>query len=356
MLLPMCCFAGAAAGSDIIAAAEKAHDSSRASAASRGSKGGRSSPSTGWLPALPAAYPALLSVLVQTGKMDIAKQLLLAEYEEQLGQQQQQQTSAGVAAKRKGGKAAVASSSSRSGAAAAGAASASGLLAPAVVNSFLLAAVSVLRDSRACQDDDCAEGAAVAAVEVARALFKQPLLLVSMASAGAAVGDAMAAPLKGPQPDASTWASLVELYGYVEQLGLGQREVRMSDIVRAACRQQLPGVQVDGLQCVLAGAAAALNAAQQHTTAVHLLSGLLAAGVQAVSHPQLAAQLCIAADDDEAFDVSATQGCHTYVGCSRLFHCRRACAYAGVLGQVVLLGMLCFAADSDCANGAGGTA
>ena len=289
MLLPMCCFAGAAAGSDIIAAAEKAHDSSRASAASRGSKGGRSSPSTGWLPALPAAYPALLSVLVQTGKMDIAKQLLLAEYEEQLGQQQQQQTSAGVAAKRKGGKAAVASSSSRSGAAAAGAASASGLLAPAVVNSFLLAAVSVLRDSRACQDDDCAEGAAVAAVEVARALFKQPLLLVSMASAGAAVEGMMAAPLKGPQPDASTWACLVELYGYVEQLGLAQREVRMSEIVRAACGQQLPGVRVEGVQGVLAGAAAALNAVQQHTAAVHLLGGLLAAGVQAVSDPQLAA-------------------------------------------------------------------
>jgi hypothetical protein len=176
--------------------------------------------------------------------------------------------------------------------------------------------VSVIRDSRARLDDDCAEGAAVAAVEVARALFKQPLLLVSIASAGAAVDAMLATPLKGPQPDACTWACLVELYGYVEQ-----REVRVSQIVRAACRQQLPGLQVDGLQGVLAGAAAALNAAQQHTTAVHLLSGLLAAGVQAVSHPQLAAQLCIAADDDEAFDVSATQGCHTYVGCSRLFHC-----------------------------------
>jgi hypothetical protein len=300
-----------------------------------------------------------MSVLVHTGKINTAKQLLLAEYEEQLGQQQQQQqqqASAGAAAKRKGGKAAVASSSSRSGAAAAGAASASALLAPAVVNSFLAAAVLVVRDSRVRLDDECAEGAAVSAIEVARTLFKQPLLLVSMASAGAAVHAMMATPLKGPQPDASTWACLVELYGYVEQLGLGQREVRLSQIVRAACRQQLSGLQVDGLQCVLAGAAAALNAGHQHTTAVHLLNGLLAAGVQAVSDPQLAAQLCTAADDDEAFDVSATQGCHTCVGCSRLFHCRRACACAGVLGQVVLLGMLCFAADSDCANGAGGTA
>jgi hypothetical protein len=251
-------------------------------------------------------------VLVHTGKIETAKQLLLAEYEEQLGQQQQ--AAAGAAAKRKGGKAAVASSSSRTGAtSAAGAAGQPAvLLAPATVNSFLSAAVSVVRDSRARLDDECAEGAAMAAVEVARTLFKQPLLLVSMASAGAAVGDAIAAPLKGPQPVAATWACLVELYGYVEQLGLVRREVRVSQIVRAACRQQLPGVQVDGLQCVLAGAAAALNAAQQHSTTVHLLSGLLAAGVQAVSGAQLAAQLDAATKDDEALEVRAWRvtGCH----------------------------------------------
>jgi hypothetical protein len=46
-----------------------------------------------------------------------------------------------------------------------------------------------------------------------------------------------------------------------------------------------------GLQAVLAGAAAALNAAGRHTAAVQLLDGLVAAQVTVVSHPGLAGQL-----------------------------------------------------------------
>lgn len=64
----------------------------------------------------------------------------------------------------------------------------------------------------------------------------------------------------------------------------------------AAVRQQLPGVGVDGVQAVLAGAAGALVAAGRHTAAVQLLDGLVAAGVTAVCHPGLTQQLMEAAD------------------------------------------------------------
>ena len=79
---------------------------------------------------------------------------------------------------------------------------------------------------------------------------------------------------------------------------------QVANIVTAAVLQRLPGLQSDGLQVVLAGAAAALNAAGQHVAAVQLLDDLVAAGLVSVSHPPLAQQLVAAAEaDDAAYEV-----------------------------------------------------
>jgi hypothetical protein len=125
-------------------------------------------------------------------------------------------------------------------------------------------------------------------VQVTGELFKQQMVAVTLGAAGAG---ALALPAdKGLVPDTASWGCLVQLYGV-----LGQWR-QVSDVVLAAVRQQLPGVGKDGVEAVLAGAAAALMAAGRHTAAVQLLDGLVAAGVTAVSHPELAQQLVEAAD------------------------------------------------------------
>jgi len=84
---------------------------------------------------------------------------------------------------------------------------------------------------------------------------------------------------------------------------------QVANIVLAAVQQQLPGVAPGGLQAVLAGAAAALNAAGRHVAAVQLLDGLAAGGCKAVSHPRLAQQLVAAAEaDDNAWQVGPPKG------------------------------------------------
>lgn len=261
-------------GEGIIAAAEKA-----AQQAAEGGKGGRHS---SWVPTLPAARCALLSVLVHNEGVAAAGKLLLREHDQGV-------QGAAAAAGRKG------KAPSREAAAPAP----SALLSLPVVNSFLSAAVSVAVSHQREGSEDDAESAAQSAVQVAGDLFKQQLVAVSMGAAGAELM-AAAAP-NSFILDATSWGCLAQLYGV-----LGQWK-QVSNIVLAAVRAQLPGVDAGGLQVALAGAAAALNAAGQHVAAVQLLDGLVAAGVPAVSHAGLAQQLVDAADNSsEAEQVRGT--------------------------------------------------
>jgi hypothetical protein len=283
--LPECCDV-CCAGEGIIAAAEKA-----AQQAADGSKGGRHS---SWVPTLPAARCGLLSVLVHTEGVAAAGKLLLREHEQGL------QASA-AAAGRKG------KAPSREVAAPAP----SALLSLPVVNSFLLGAVSVAVSQQREGSDDDAESAAQSAVQVAGELCKQQLVAVSMGAAGAQLMAAAAA-TNSLILDATSWGCLAQLYGV-----LGQWK-QVSNIVLAAVRVQLPGVDAGGLQVVLASAAAALNAAGQHVAAVQLLDGLVASGVTAVTHAGLAQQLMDAADNtSEAEQVRETDTEHA----GQLMHC-----------------------------------
>jgi hypothetical protein len=202
---------------------------------------------------------------VHTEGVELAGKLLTREHEQGL------QTSAAAAGRK--GKAPIRE---------AAAPAAIALLSLPVVDSFLLAAVSVAVSQQQEGSDDDAESVAQSAVQVAGELFKQQLVAVSMAAAVASANCVILG--------ASTWGCLAQLYGV-----LGQWQ-QVSNIVLAAVRAQLPGVDAGGLQVVLAGAAAALNAAGQHVAAVQLLDGLVAAGVTAVSHASLAQQLVDAAD------------------------------------------------------------
>jgi hypothetical protein len=263
------------AGEGIIAAAAKAHQQAE------GSKGSRHSQQ--WLPSWPAAYPALLSVLVHTKGVDAAAKLLLSEHEQ--GSQTKLKQQGAAAAGRKGKAAATTTSTSRRDLAVAAAPSM--LLSLPAVNSFLLASVAVAVLHQQDGQDEEAESAAQSALQVAGDLLKPQLVAVSMGAAGAGLlaptGDDMVL-------DGTSWGSLAQLYGV---LGDWQQ---LHNIVLAAARQQLPGVGPGGVQVVLAGAAAALNAAGRHVAALQLLDGLVAAGVTAVSYPQLAQQLVDAAD------------------------------------------------------------
>lgn len=293
-------------GEGIIGAARKAVQHAADSSSSKGSKRGVAH--SEWLPLLPEACCALLSVIVHTASdagqgVAAAGQLLLREHQEQQGMAQQQAGPAGAAAAAAGRKGKPASSGgSRQQVAAAP----SALLCLSAVNSLLSAAVSVaavcLQEGR----DDGAESAAQEAVQVAEELFKQQVVAVSLGAAGAtALALSVGATALGP--DAVTWGSLAQLYGL---LGRWQQ---VANVVLAAVEHWLPGVcagkeeagmeggrrssregeeeEKGGLQTVLAGAAAALNAAGRHTAAVQLLDGLVAAQVTVVSHPGLAGQL-----------------------------------------------------------------
>jgi hypothetical protein len=243
----------------------------------------------------------MLNVLVHTEGVEAAGQLLLRAHAEQQGTQPVVGW-AGAAAKRKGK---AQSSGSSSGREVAGAAAPSTLLSLPVVNSFLSAAVSVAVSQQRGGSDDDAESAAQSAVQVAGELCKQQLVAVSMGAAGAQLMAAAAA-MNSLILDATSWGCLVQLYGV-----LGQWK-QVSNIVLAAVRAQLPGVDAGGLQVVLAGAAAALNAAGKHVAAVQLLDGLVAAGVTAVSHAGLAQQLVDAADNSsEAEQVRGTDTAQT---------------------------------------------
>jgi hypothetical protein len=278
-----CC---ASAGESIIAAAQKAFQQ----AAAEGSRGSSSSSSSQWLPVLPAARCALLSVLVHTQGVTAAGKLLLTELEEQLGVQQQGQGRATAPVGRKGKAASGAARPQAAAAAAPAAAPAARLLSLPVVNSFLATAVKVAVGYQREGLDEEGEAAARAAVEVFTEIFKLQVAAVTLAATGAAA----AVPAGGTNsldPNADSWASVLQLHGCLGPLP------QASNIVLAACRQQLPGVSsATGLQAVLAAAAGAFNAAGRHTAAVQLLDGLVAAGVTAVSHPMLAQQLLNAAE------------------------------------------------------------
>jgi len=232
-----------------------------------------------------------MAVLVHTAGPEAAAKLLLREHQEQL-QQGPAAAKSGPVAGRKGKAGASSGGSREVGASAAP----NPFLTLPVVNSFLSAVVSVVEGHQQEGGDEEAAAAAQAALRVATELFKHQLLVASLGAAGAAAaGLAAATTAGGPVPDAITWSSLVQLYGVV---GSWQQ---VDDILAAAVGQHLPGLQLDSdsLQAVLAGAAAAHNAAGEHAAAVQLLDGLLQVGVATVSHPRLAQQLEVAAEGDE---------------------------------------------------------
>jgi hypothetical protein len=234
-------------------------------------------------------------VLVHSEGVESAAKLLLAAH----AVQQQDLASAAPTAGRKGRPAGGSSGHKKTQHAAL-----SALLSLPVVNSFLSAAVSLVTSQQQEGTDDSldeAESAAQAALHVAIELFKQQLVAVSMFAVGS--GNVPAAAGGSMAPDADTWASLLQLYGAV---GAWQQ---VADITGAAVMQQLPGVQLNSLQTVLAGAAAALNAAGRRVVAVQLLDGLSAAGMMAVTDPHFAQQLCKAAGngEDVPIDDSAWQ-------------------------------------------------
>jgi hypothetical protein len=274
----VCC-----AGEGIIAAAAKARQQAEASKASRHSQQ--------WMPSWPAARPALLSVLVHTKGVDAAAQLLLSEHEQNLQAKQQGPAAAG----RKGKAAAtvMAGSARRDAVAAAP----SALLSVPAVNSFLSAVIAITAMHQQDGQDEEARSAAQAALQVAVELFKPQLVALSMGAAGAGFLTTSATSMS---LDGTSWGCLAQLYGL---MGDWQQ---LHNVVLATARQQLPGLGQDGVQIVLAGAAAALNAAGRHVAAVQLLDGLIAVGVTAVSHPQLAQQLVDAAEkSSEAEQVGA---------------------------------------------------
>jgi len=282
-----CCHCCLFSGEGILAAADKAMQHS-----ADGSKGGRHQHN--WVPLLPSARSALLSVLVHTEGVEAAGKVLLS-WQEHGGQQGHRYSG--------GRKGKAASSSSREPAGA----TAHTLLSLPLVNSFLAAAVSVVSSHQqegADEEATAAAAAAAAAVEVAGELFKQQLLSITLGAGGTVD---LAAALPGASAShcpagtaAVTLASLAQLYG-----ALGDWQ-QVSSIVLAAVRQQVVGVQGDSLQVVLSGAAAALNAAGRHVVAVQLLDALTAAGATDVSHPGLAQQLLAAAEaDDKALQVGS---------------------------------------------------
>jgi hypothetical protein len=258
------------AGEGIIAAAAKAQQQA---AGSRHAQ---------WIPSWSAAHPALMSVLVHTKGVDAVAKLLLSEHE---GSQAKQQ---GAAAGRKG-KAGAATTDTRRHVAATPT-----LLSLSAVNSFLSAAVAVAVSHQQDGSDEEAESAARAALQTAGELFKPQLVAVSMGAAGAGLLTPGTADLL---LDGTSWGCLAQLYGV---LGDWQQ---LRNVVLAAARQQLPGVGPGGVQVALAGTAAALNVAGRHVAAVQLLDGLIAAGIPAVSHPQLAQQLVDAANSVDAEQV-----------------------------------------------------
>lgn len=295
------CYRSCTTGEGIIAAAKKALQH----AADSGTKPSKRSQAhnSDWVPALPAAQQALLSVLVHTQGAEAAGQLLLRQHAEQ--QQGQPQGKSGAAAAGRKGRAAASTGGSARQADGTSSGQGSGLLSLPVVDSFLTAAVSVVRSQQQNRLEAKAEAEAEAAVQVATELFKQHLVALSMGTAAPAAAAAGVL-----VPGATTWACLAELYG---ALGSWQQT---ASIVLAAAKQQLPGVSGPiSLQVVLAGAAGAYNAAGKHVPAVQLLDGLLAAGGTAVALPGLAAQLDAAANaDDTAFQVSGgTGGCRAAV-------------------------------------------
>jgi hypothetical protein len=261
-ILPAC-----SAGEGVIAAARKAIQHA-ADGSIKPSKRSQAH-SSDWVPALPAAQQALLSVLVHTEGVEAAGQLLLRQHaEQQQGQGQPQGKSGGAAAGRKGKAAASTGGSGRQADGTAAASSqGSSLLSLPLVDSFLTAAVSVVRCQHQRRSDEEAEEAAQAAVQVATELFKQHIVAVSMGAAAPAAAAAAGALV----PGATTWARLAELYGV---LGSWQQTV---SIVLAAVKQQLPGVSGPvSLQAVLTGAAGAYNAAGQHVTSTEAMSHMLA--------------------------------------------------------------------------------
>jgi hypothetical protein len=125
------------------------------------------------------------------------------------------------------------------------------MLSALALGSLFAAALAAVEDS---QDEHVVQ----VALEIAGKVYRQPLLFVCMLSAGAAASDLKAVPMSGPVPDAGVWANLAGLYSHAQQLAVDldvsqQHGVTTTAILLAACKLQLPGVQVDDVQTVLAG-------------------------------------------------------------------------------------------------------
>lgn len=316
-------------GVKIIHAAERALQDSRPTSGS--GKAAASAVTAGqkrlmWVPAIPAAQAALLSVLVHTEGVEAASQALLAAHE----QMQAQQVGTGPAVpaaasesrKHKGHKKTASPSPPHRGAAkaSAGQGAMHSLLAVSVINSFLADAVTVADAAEDEGDEGSAQAAAHAAIRAATTLcgphLVQALLAAEAAMAAApqtqyqpqppvaATAAAAAGGGSAPAPDAITLILLSKLHliaGSMQQ-GVALLVAALMHIMAVAAAsqpQQQPQALAQqqlwatSLQSGLASLAASCAAGSLKTQSivVQLLGGLVAGGVPGVSHAGLAQQL-----------------------------------------------------------------
>jgi hypothetical protein len=286
-----------------------------------GGKGSSSSTKHEWVPVLPEARAALLSVLLHESQPDlqqgvVATAAVVAEAAAQARskqghlQQHQQEPKEQQQAVGKKKKGIAASSSNKRPTTFADSSSSScdytPLLELPVLNGWLAAVLDLLQqhESEGRLDAAAASTAGHAAASLMGQLMGQQLPLLggktaTSSSSGEAVLPALVV------PDAASYALLVRLFG-----AAGQYD-RVAGLVSAALRRQLPLATTTGsssskagswpaaaLQAVLAAAVAVWAAAGRPGLGLAMLDGLPAAGMSRLDCPQLAAAL-LAVDDPQ---------------------------------------------------------
>lgn len=300
------------AGLKVVHAAERVLQDSRHSSSSS-SKGGHPT----WVPSLPAAQCALLTVLVHTEGVAAAAHTLTAAH------QHMQEQAAGPAAdarKQKGQKKAHGAGSSNTPNAKGTATGVPpGMLLAPVVNSFLSAAVEVVSRMQGEGEDEQAEAAAQAATNAVSTVYQQQVVQLTvaagmaikqgnMSAASALLVQAAPAPAQ-LRPNAVTFLLLSELQlaaGSVKRAtevlvaALLQQQQQTPDTSQAPAQQQQQRHQdwSDRLQSVVASLARCCIAAGQGAAVVQLLGVLVVGDVSGVSHPGLAQQLLEVAEGE----------------------------------------------------------
>lgn len=292
----------------MIHAAERALEDSRdSSRLSKASHAGRCT----WVPAIPAAQAALLTVLVHTQGVAAAGQAMIAAHEQL--QAQAASAAAGGASdsrKTKGQKRITGGSAAAAVAKAVDALQP--LLPPSAINGFLAAAVGVVKSAQEACDEGLTRSTAFTAINAVQAVRQAELSRITAAAEAAlAAGGQAASPAlvaHGTQAtvvDATSLLLLSELHLAAGSTQRGKTllvAALMQPDVKAAARadvakahhQQLAQPQRlwrDSLQSVLATLAATCIAADNRRAVVQLLGGLAAGGVRGVSLPALAQQL-----------------------------------------------------------------